>query len=146
MVREKKKLGIRLEVTGGKAKDISPDYWGEINLFQNGHKIGKTGFTISNEKIYVDDLNVDKEYQRIGYGSIMMDVIKGISRFVKKPIHLYSIGYSSPFYTNMGFLSVLDPQMRERICIKKGSSPKEKDLIWIPECLKDHKTKLRMEI
>lgn len=143
---KKKKLGIRLEITGGRAKNISPDYWGEVEIMQDNVRIGKVGFTISNEKIYVDDFNVDDKFQRTGYGSIMMDVIKGLSRFTKKPIHLYSVGYSLTFYTKMGFVSALDPQMRERLCIKKGSSVKENDLIWIPECLENHKTKLKMEI
>jgi hypothetical protein len=141
---KKKKLGIRLEITGGRAKNISPDYWGEVEIMQDNVKVGKVGFTISNEKIYVDDFNVDDKFQRTGYGSIMMDVIKGLSRFTKKPIHLYSIGYSLTFYAKMGFVSVLDPQMRERLCIKKGSSVKENDLIWIPENIQ--RKKLGIEI
>ncbi len=146
MARRKKKLGIRLEVKGGKAEGVSPDYWGEIHIMQGDVEAGKVGFTISNEKIYVDDFNVEAEFQKTGYGSIMMDVIKGLARFLRKPVHLYSSSDSPPFYRKMGFVSILDPEMRKRICIIKGSNPKENDFIWIPECFDGCKKKFRMEV
>jgi len=143
---KKKKLGIRLEIKGGKADVISPDYWGEIHIMQGDEEVGKVGFTISDEKIYVDDFNVNDGFRQTGYGSIMMDVVKGIARFMQKPVHLYSSAESPPFYKKIGFVSIEDPEMRKRIWIKKGSNPKENDFLWIPECFDGRRKKFRMEI
>lgn len=138
----KKKIGIRLKVNGGMNKygDDNPDWWGEIQVLKDGNAIGGAGFTVSDLEIYVDSLNMDAEYQCLGYGSMIMDVIKGLSRFLRKPIILYSVGDSLPYYEKMEFCSCLDEKYSKKIVFNSDDpDPSDKDLIWIPECLRRRK-------
>lgn len=144
---KKEKIGIRIRFKGGLNKDLSPDMWGTIELFKNCESVGNgAGFTISEEKIYVDTLDVDEEFQRMGYGTLIIDIIKGIAELLEKPIHIYSINHSYPFYESQGFVSVFDPEMRRRIIIKRGSKPSGTDYIWIPESVNNKVKKFRMEL
>lgn len=150
----KKKIGVRLKFKGGLNKGLSPDMWGQIDLLQDDEIVGDgAGFTISEEKIYVDTLDIYTEYQRLGYGTLIIDVIKGIAELLEKPVHIYSINNSYPFYEAQGFVSVLNPEMRKKLILKRKSNPLEHDYIWIPDSLKyDDGTlktkngKLRLEV
>jgi len=135
----KKKLGVRLKIDGGKNKfhDGNPDWWGTIDIMKDKKVVGSAGFTITDLQIYVDSLNIDSEFQKLGYGSIVMDFLKGLSRFIKKPILLFSAGDSVGYYEKMEFRSCIDERYANKLQFEgEDPDPAERDLIWIPECLR----------
>lgn len=141
MIR-KRKLGLRLQITGGRNKFRSnnPDWWGEVNLTKCGKVIGVASFTVTDTEICIDTFNVN--HQRLGHGSLIMDAIKGIALFLRIPITLYSVINAVPFYEKMDFIFAL--KVRKKLDII-GEEPEERDMIWIPECIMKRK-KIRVRI
>jgi hypothetical protein len=136
----RRKVGIHLTVSGGERDTKNHSWWGEIKITKNRKQIGFTGFTISDIQIYIDYHNVEAEFQRKGYGSMMIDVIKGLAIFSKKPIILYSLENSVKYYKKMGFYSCLDETIKNKIMFEgENPNPDDRDMVWIPETLNTRK-------
>lgn len=142
-----------IKMRGGQSKieDID-DNWGEIKLYKSsGSKIGETGFIISDYQISVDTITIENPYIRKGYGKLIMDILKGLSRLHNKPIVLYSLRESYGFYVAMGFkkLKKIHDDRKKIVVVifKSKNEPKieELDMIWLPESLR-RKRELRVEL
>jgi hypothetical protein len=125
----KKKKGLRLEITGGENKGISPDWWGEIYLYKDGRKIGNAGFTINEFQITVDTLKVKEDDQKQGYGRLIMETIKSIAIFKNLPVVLYSAMSAEKFYLKIGFKKCKDYENIKDI----SGSTSDLDMIWLPK-------------
>jgi hypothetical protein len=118
------------------------DIQGQIDLTIEKNLIGSCGFVIDELEIYVDLIEIKEKYLKQGYGRMLIDILKGLSRIINKPIVLYVTGHKS-FYINNGFVSILDYCLTNNLILSKGIW-KHNDLIWIPEALLNRKVKIEI--
>lgn len=146
----KNELNIRMRGGQSKMEGIE-DTWGEIKLYKKDIKVAETGFIISDYQISVDTITVEFIYTRKGYGTLIMDILKGLSRLHNKPIVLYSLKESYGFYTTMGFKKLKkihdDKKKTVIVIFKTKNEPKIEDmeLVWLPESMRN-KRELRVEL
>ena len=146
----KNELVIKMRGGQSKIEDIN-DSWGEIKLYLKDNKVAETGFVISDYQISVDTITVETKYMRRGYGTLIMGMLKGLSRLHNKPIVLYSLKESYRFYMAMGFkkLKKIHDERKKTVVVifKTKNEPKieEMELIWLPESLR-RKHELRVEL
>ena len=101
---------IRLIINGGKSNiaDID-DKWAELTLLKNNKVIAEAGLIIQPDQIYIDTLNVNSDFRRMGYGTILLDVIKGFSRLFNIMILAdCETEESFLFFMNEKFINVCD--------------------------------------
>jgi hypothetical protein len=141
-----------IKMRGGQSKieDID-DNWGEIKLYKLKEKVGETGFIISDYQVSVDTITIETPFIRKGYGTLIIDILKGLSRLHNKPIVLYSLKESYGFYVAMGFkkLKKIHDERKKTVVVifKTKNEPKieEMELIWLPESMRGKK-ELRVEL
>jgi GNAT superfamily N-acetyltransferase len=119
---------------------IEFDSGGTCHLMRDGKQIGETLFMEHRTQITITDANVDEEFQRKGYGRIMLKAIMRYAQEKMKPIYLYSLEDAVPFYEALGFCRIKKWTGTCEIFIKNlnPEKPKEKqiddtDMIWIPK-------------
>lgn len=102
--------GVRFNIDGGSSNIIGiDDKWGEITVYQNKSEVANAGFTIQYDQIYIDTIETVKEFQNKGYGTAIIDIIKGLSRIFNKAIIVdcdNEISYK--FFMGRGFISYED--------------------------------------
>jgi N-acetylglutamate synthase-like GNAT family acetyltransferase len=131
---------------GGKSriKGID-DYWAEIKVYSGKTIIGKVGFTMSRIQIMVDTLVIYENHKRKGYGTLLIDFIKGISRMMKRPIIIFSLTEAVEFYEKMGFKKINEVRKNKVynliLTYECDEEPVIDDLnlIWIPENIRKKK-------
>ena len=143
---------LDIKFRGGQSKiENINDSWAEIKLLKSGEKVGKVGFTISDYQISVDTITIETKFIRQGYGKFIIDILKGLSRLLNKPISLYSLKESYGFYVAMGFVKLKkihnDRKKRIIVMFKSKNEPKIEDMemVWLPESLRNKK-ELRVEL
>jgi len=136
-----KRNTIVIRINAGKSSpSISKDKWLEVRLFLRSKtkmtEIGSGSSIISKHTIFIDDLHIKQRFQRQNFGTMIVDIYKGLSRLLNVPICLYSTFDSVDFYFKNGFVKVKDCK---NVVTKSGDEPEERDLIWIPEKLINRK-------
>jgi len=113
---------------------------GTCQLMYNRKQIGETLFMEHRTQITVTDVNVDDKFQRKGYGRIMMKAVMRYAQEKKKPIYLFALEDSVPFYEAMGFCRVKSWKGECKIFIKNLNPKKSRnkqiddtDMIWVPK-------------
>jgi hypothetical protein len=146
------KNDVEIKMRGGRSKIKGiDDIEGDITIFKSGEKVGEAGFIITNYQISVDTITVEDKFIRLGYGKLLVNLLKGLSRLLSKPIVLYSLKESYGFYVSMGFtkLKKIHDEKKKLIIVmfKSKNEPKieDLDLIWLPESLR-RKKELRVEL
>lgn len=146
------KNDLEIEIHGGQSKiEGIEDTWGEIKIYKEKIRVGDAGFTISDYQISVDTITITAQFMRKGYGKLITDLLKGLSRLHNKPIVLYSLKESYDFYIKMGFVKIKkihdDKKKIIIVIFKSKNEPKieEMELIWLPESLR-RKKELRIEL
>lgn len=99
------------------------DRSGNINIFLRKNKIGAIDFLILADQLYIVDTKIyNEKYRNKGYGTQALEIIKGISRALSKPILTdYESNHGFSFYTKNGFK-----------CISNSRC-----MVWLPEQLRD---------
>jgi len=115
-----------------------------ITIFDGKAQVGELAFLIDETQINVSDITIVDELQRQGFGCLLMNTIKGIAQFYKKPIYLISYMDKIEFYKKVEFFSMselidsstrkgkkvsimnLNPQRSREIQLSKA------DMLWIP--------------
>jgi len=146
------KNDVEIKMRGGRSKIKGiDDIEGDITIFKSGEKVGEAGFIITNYQISVDTITIEDKFIRLGYGKLLVNLLKGLSRLLTKPIVLYSLKESYEFYASMGFtkLKKIHNEKKKLVIImfKSKNEPKieDLDLIWLPESLR-RKRELRVEL
>jgi len=146
------KNDVEIKMRGGRSKIKGiDDIEGDITIFKSGEKVGEAGFIITNYQISVDTITVEDKFIRLGYGKLLVNLLKGLSRLLTKPIVLYSLKESYEFYASMGFtkLKKIHNEKKKLVIVmfKSKNEPKieDLDLIWLPESLR-RKRELRVEL
>jgi len=146
------KNDVEIKMRGGRSKIKGiDDIEGDITIFKSGEKVGEAGFIITNYQISVDTITVEDKFIRLGYGKLLVNLLKGLSRLLSKPIVLYSLKESYEFYASMGFtkLKKIHNEKKKLVIVmfKSKNEPKieDLDLIWLPESLR-RKRELRVEL
>ena len=143
-------LIIKVHGSQSKISNID-DVEGEIKIYKAGKYIGEIGFVITDYQISVDTLTIEDTFIRLGYGRLLINLVKGLSRLLNKPIVLYSLINSYPFYVKMGFkkLKKIHDEKKKIIIVmfKSKNEPKidDHDMIWLPESMR-RKKELRIEL
>src|SRR3989304_7725628 len=78
----------------------------KIELYVGKYKVGFIEFLIDATQINVVDLTIVKDEQFQGYGRLLINVIKGVASYFKKPIYLISREEKVEFYEKVGFFSM----------------------------------------
>jgi N-acetylglutamate synthase-like GNAT family acetyltransferase len=146
------KNDVEIKMRGGRSKIKGiDDIEGDITIFKSGEKVGEAGFIITNYQISVDTITIEDKFIRLGYGKLLVNLLKGLSRLLTKPIVLYSLKESYEFYASMGFtkLKKIHNEKKKLVIVmfKSKNEPKieDLDLIWLPESLR-RKKELRVEL
>jgi|GEM_PF-5005013 N-acetylglutamate synthase-like GNAT family acetyltransferase len=146
------KNDVEIKMRGGRSKIKGiDDIEGDITIFKSGEKVGEAGFIITNYQISVDTITIEDKFIRLGYGKLLVNLLKGLSRLLTKPIVLYSLKESYEFYASMGFtkLKKIHNEKKKLVIVmfKSKNEPKieDLDLIWLPESLR-RKRELRVEL
>jgi N-acetylglutamate synthase-like GNAT family acetyltransferase len=146
------KNDVEIKMRGGRSKIKGiDDIEGDITIFKSGEKVGEAGFIITNYQISVDTITIEDKFIRLGYGKLLVNLLKGLSRLLSKPIVLYSLKESYEFYASMGFtkLKKIHNEKKKLVIVmfKSKNEPKieDLDLIWLPESLR-RKRELRVEL
>jgi hypothetical protein len=134
-----------------------------IEAYIKNVRIAHIDFTIDDTQINVIDLIVDNSKTLQGYGYLMINLLKGIAQFYKKPIYLISYTDKILFYKKNDFISLFDlPKVisydffnmnkskhtilygQKKINIKNINPDKDislqisnEDMIWIPSSLNE---------
>lgn len=143
-MKRKRKLALKIRCKFYEAKDEGKinDIGGEIEIVKRGRIISSLGVVISDNQITVDSVETRDRYQRCGYGRLLMDTVKLLAEFTRKPIVLYSLADSVAFYEELEFKHI--NHMFHRIdCGPKGVS--EADMVWIPQSLEKKKGKIKVD-
>jgi len=134
-----------------------------IGLYIGKNKIGDMEFLIDATQINLTNLTIINEKRLQGYGLLMLNALKGIAQFYKKPIYLIAYDDKIPFYKKNDFASLSELPMYtdytffnlkesypillhrgKRIYIKNINSNNKieyqisnVDMIWIPSSLQE---------
>lgn len=105
--------------------------------------VAQITFIINNSQFTITDATVVRDYQKFGYGSMLLYTMMGIAKSKKKPIVLFSLVDAIPFYLKCGFMPIskFDNKTYCGISLKVANLNPEKsfssqidkcDLIWVP--------------
>ena len=109
----------------GKARDRGyAEMNGEIRLEQESRKICEAQFWVSEKRIYIRLLIVFENYQSKGYGTLLIDIFKGLATNLKKTLIVESLPNSEGFYEKLGF---------KRIKLSKSKKIELITMLWCPE-------------
>ena len=144
---------MKLITMDGKTKieiDLNKE---KIGVYVGRIKVAHMAFLIDETQVLVADLTVINEKQLQGYGCLMMNAIKGVAQFFKKPIYLIAYPEKILFYEKMGFFSMsalTQDSLGEwtykgqivHIQNLNPEKPREKqvtmvDMLWIPSTLEE---------
>ena len=75
----------------------------KIEVKLSNEIIGSALFYIDENKIVVSDFGIDGDYQKQGYGRILMRVVQAFGELKKLPIVLFSEQTAIEFYKKCGF-------------------------------------------
>ena len=123
----------------------------KIGLYVGKHKVGFLDFLIDVTQINVVDLTIVKNEQFQGYGRLLINAVKGIASYFKKPIYLIAREEKVEFYEKVGFFSMCKLSQdglgewtyKEKIVCIKNLNPEKPvkqqlalvDMLWIPQSL-----------
>ena len=123
----------------------------KMGIYIGKRKVGFMEFLIDVTQINVVDLTIVKNKQFQGYGRLLINAVKGIASYFKKPIYLIAREQKVEFYEKMGFFSMCKLSQdglgewtyeRKVVCIKNlnpEKTVKEQlalvDMLWIPQSL-----------
>lgn len=79
-----------------------------IKAYVGKTPVAQIDFLLDETQINVADLTVVDEKQLQGYGYLMLNALKGVAQFYKKPIYLISYLDKVQFYRKNDFLSLGD--------------------------------------
>ena len=123
----------------------------KIELYVGKYKVGFIEFLIDATQINVVDLTIVKDEQFQGYGRLLINVIKGVASYFKKPIYLISREEKVEFYEKVGFFSMSklyqdvlgEWAYKGKVVHIKNLNPEKDrykqvgdvDMLWIPQSL-----------
>jgi len=106
-------------------------------------RIGNIVFMVYDEQITATDVDVIENYQKLGFGKLMIEVLQRYAQEHMLSVYLYSLRDAIEFYKKCGFQRV--SRFRRRGCkliltnVEKGKDGKQVsygDMVWVPKGLK----------
>jgi hypothetical protein len=123
----------------------------EIRAYSGKVKVGHMEFLIDSTQIIIVDLTIVNDKQSQGYGCLMINTLKGVAQFFKKPIYLISYPEKVTYYEKMEFFSLSNLYQdglgewsyKGKIVHIKNLNPEKPrfnqvgkvDMLWIPSIL-----------
>lgn len=97
-------------------------------------------FWIDEGQIYIAEINVEKGYKKLRYGTLIINILKGYAEVMRYPLVLCSADNAIEFYKKLGFMSMKDKKRDKRVSANyQISEPDELDVFWIPKSMKKRK-------